>query len=810
MKHYILWIWLLCFACAVNAQQVKVLDRTDLQPVEQAAISSAGGPSVFTNKKGEASIDALSKTSLITIQLIGYEPLTVSYEELQKNKFRILLTAKNYDVEEVVVSASKFEEKKKDVPQQIQIIKANDLAFMNQQTTADVLQQSGNVNVQKSQTGGGSPVIRGFEANKVLLVVDGVRMNNAIYRGGHLQNAITVDNAMLDRTEIVFGPGSVIYGSDALGGVVHFFTKRPVLSDSGIYTSVNAFTRYATANTEKTGHFDLNIGGKKFASLTSFTYSDFGDLRQGNSRNPFYGDFGKRFYYQDRINGIDTMIANDDMNIQKETGYTQYDLMQKFLFQQNKNVSHLLNIQYSTSTDIPRYDRLTEVNGNGVFRSAQWYYGPQERLFTSYTLGLDNANGMYDHSKIILAFQDIEESRHNRNFGSSGLNHRTENINVFSLNADFDKMLGIQELRYGIEGVYNDVKSTATRENVNTGAVTPLDTRYPDGGSQMTTLAAYITSTTEFGEKFIMSGGVRLNSVQLQSKFEDKTFFPFPFDEITQQSTAVNGNIGLVYMPGYDWRFSIVGSTGFRAPNVDDLAKIFESTKGDTTGTGSTVGTIIVPNPDLEPEYTYNAELGISKTFDKKITVEGVGYYSIFNNAIVTKNSTFNGQEFITYGDTLARVQMNVNEKEAYIYGLSGSITANITNQFSIFSTLNYTYGRMKTDTTEHPLDHIPPMFGKTGVNLNLKKFRAEFFVMYNGWKRLKDYNLEGEDNLQYATTEGMPGWYTLNVRGSYQLNQYVQVQAAVENIADQNYRMFASGVSAPGRNLILTLRGRF
>jgi hemoglobin/transferrin/lactoferrin receptor protein len=81
---------------------------------------------------------------------------------------------------------------------------------------------------------------------------------------------------------------------------------------------------------------------------------------------------------------------------------------------------------------------------------------------------------------------------------------------------------------------------------------------------------------------------------------------------------------------------------------------------------------------------------------------------------------------------------------------------------------------------------------------------------MYNGWKRVKDYNQVGEDNLPYATPQGTPAWYTLNVRMAYQLNKMLQAQLALENILDRNYRVFASGISAPGRNLIITLRASF
>ena len=141
-----------------------------------------------------------------------------------------MLIERPYDLNEIVVSASRFEEKRANVPQQMMMIKQKDIKFLSQPTSAELLQSSGQVLVQKSQLGGGSPILRGFEANKVLLVVDGIRMNNAIYRGGHLQNIISIDNSMLEKVEVIYGPGSVVYGSDALGGVIHFHTLKPQLS----------------------------------------------------------------------------------------------------------------------------------------------------------------------------------------------------------------------------------------------------------------------------------------------------------------------------------------------------------------------------------------------------------------------------------------------------------------------------------------------------------------------------------------------------------------------------------------------------
>lgn len=158
---------------------------------------------------------------ILILILIQFSTLFAQSELISDTSFNGKFTLK-----EVTIAANKTEQSLIEVPNQIQILKSNEIAAIQAQSTADVLANTGNVFVQKSQMGGGSPVLRGFEANRILLVVDGVRMNNLIYRGGHLQNVITLDNNILDRTEIVFGSGSTIYGSDALGGTIHFFYKK--------------------------------------------------------------------------------------------------------------------------------------------------------------------------------------------------------------------------------------------------------------------------------------------------------------------------------------------------------------------------------------------------------------------------------------------------------------------------------------------------------------------------------------------------------------------------------------------------------
>lgn len=703
-------------------------------------------------------------------------------------------------MDEIVISASKFKEQKKNVAQYIQTIPQKEIEWMMPQTSATLLEQTGKVFVQRSQAGGGSPVIRGFEANKVLLVIDGVRMNNAIYRGGHLQNVITVDNNMLEAVEILHGPGSTLYGSDALGGVMLFRTKQPRLSwnETTLFKS-NIMTRFSSANNEATGHIDFNIGGKNLASLTSITYSKFGDTRQGNIRSPYNDSFGKRQWYVERIDGTDRVIYNQDANIQKFTGYSQVDLMQKFLLQQGSKVTHTLNLQYSTSSDVARYDRLTDIR-NGNLRYAEWYYGPQDRAMAAYHLQAKNLNGFFDEVSAGINYQYIKESRHQRLLYNDIRQNRTERLNIGGYNIDLRKMMNRHELTIGTDGQYNDLRSTAFGLNIATGQQSPLDTRYPDGGSNMYYGAVYAAHIFKIiPDKLILNDGIRLNYVGLNATFDDTTFYNFPFRSASQDNTALSGNLGLVYMPQSRWRFVLNGSTGFRSPNIDDLGKVFDSRGGEF---------LVVPNPDLQPEYSYNTDLGISYSDNKFIRIEATGFHTWLRNAIVQDFYTLNGQTTLPFEGVPTRVVANQNKASAYIYGINSSLTAKLTPRVTFYSTLTYTYGRYEHTGTNVPLDHIPPVYGKTSIFYRQGKFEGEFYSMYNGWKRLKDYSPSGEDNLNYATPLGMPSWNTLNIRTAYNLNDNMSFHLALENILDKNYRNFASGVSAPGRNLVLTFRG--
>ena len=401
----------------------------------------------------------------------------------------------NDEIIEEIVIIGRSDARDIDLPYAISRIKGEEIFKHNVQNSADALELGSAAYVQRSQLGGGSPVLRGFEANKVLLVVDGVRLNNAIYRNGHLQNAITIDPAILQQVEVIYGAGSLLYGSEALGGVIHYRTKSPLLAFSderdGLH-NINAYIRYNSADQERAYHIDHTYSTRRFGILTSFSSSTRDDLRAGRVRPEAYPDFGRRSFFvrpATVLGEADEIITNADDAVQVGTGYTQWDFTQKYVFDINDKLRTTLNLQYSTSNDIPRYDNLIEVR-NGQPRFAEWFYGPQDRLLISPRVDWKANNTLFDKATVIASYQNIEESRISRAFGQEIRESQIEDVDVYGVTLDLNKRLtSNQKLTYGADLHHNDVSSTAFGESSD--VILPILTRYPSAGSQLTNYGVY-------------------------------------------------------------------------------------------------------------------------------------------------------------------------------------------------------------------------------------------------------------------------------------------------------------------------------
>jgi len=783
----------LAFSVQLWGQQIVVLSAPDKSPIEHVAVFNEDRDlASITDSMGVINLSIFPDKDTLIFQHPSYQTVKMAKSDITGRQ--VSMNRKRILIDEYVISASKSRESTLIIPNMVDVLKEDVLSESAGLTAAEILESTGNISVQRSQGGGGSPILRGFEANKILLVVDGVRLNNAIYRNGHLQNAITIDHSILERTEIIFGPTSIMYGSDALGGVIHYYTRDPQLgNDSLTRIHLNASSQFSSAQKGFTGHLDFSAGWKRWASLTSITYKDLGDIRIGRQRNPTLGDWGKIMHYVGQVGGKDSTLANGNPLIQLNTAYIQLDLLQKIRYTPSMYVDWILNLQYSTSSNIDRLDKLNDYQGANL-KYARYYYGPQNRFLLSLKNVLKKDNALFTNMTTLAAFQRIDEDRYSRKFRNDNLLTQQEDVLVFSLNVDMLKVWSAQhKLHYGVELNHNLVGSEAWYENINSGEVLPAQTRYPEGGSQTWNASAYASYKWILNKKLVLNLGSRYSYGALSSSFSNPLL---PYERIEINNGALTASSGVVYSPSDRWQINAILSTGFRNPNVDDYGKV--RAKNDF---------VTVPNPDLSPEYTYNAELGISRFVEGYMKINLVGYYTFLNNAIVRTAYQLNGQDSIEYDGDLYRVTTNYNAGQAYIYGASLGINANLNKNIVFKGTLNYTKGHNLSDDV--PLGHIPPIFGRTSFTFRKDRFFLDTYVIYQGWKYDEDFSPYGEDNETEAMMYGFPSWWTANIKTGYRIGAHLHLMFAIENLFDQFYKAYASGVSGPGRNFILSARFR-
>ncbi len=727
--------------------------------------------------------------------------LLLSQNLFAQQKKDSILFGKELDA--VVVSYNKWEQKLNEIPNKITKINLKETKLRNPQTMADLLGATGEVFIQKSQQGGGSPMIRGFATNRVLIVVDGVRMNNAIYRSGNLQNVISLDPLALEDAEVIFGPGSILYGSDAIGGVMDFHTLKPKFS-TGNTTLINGnvSSRYVTANQEKTIHADINIAGKRWSFLNSFTYSDFGDLKMGKNGGP---DSYLRKEYIQRAGNADVVISNPNPRIQKFTGYRQQNYLSKIRYKPSENWDLEYGFHYSTTSNIPRYDRLIEYTG-GALRFARWDYGPQQWLMHHLQVQHKRTKGLYDQVRLTLSFQDYEESRIDRRRNNNNERTQTEQVWASSINLDLQKQINAkQEVFYGAEFVFNQVGSSGISRNIVNGTTMNVASRYPDG-AEWSSIAAYLSYKNKLNEHMTFSSGFRYNHNTVRAAF-DTSFFRFPFTGTTQNAGNLTASTGLVYRFAEGWQMNGVIASGFRMPNVDDIGKVFESAPG----------IVVVPNINLQPEYAWNAEWGIQYSKDQKGSFYVNVFYTWLNNALTRRPYQFNGQDSIIFDGTLSQVEAIQNVATARVWGVQAGWQWMLARNLSWQTKLNWIKGRETDDTRNEqvPLRHAPPFFGSTQLTWEKKSWVIQMMLDHNS--EISNEDLAPSEKVKTAIYAAdsfgrpyAPAWYTLNLKTQYRLSEKMSVQLGWENITNQRYRPYSSGVVAPGSNIVVSMRFSF
>jgi hemoglobin/transferrin/lactoferrin receptor protein len=781
----------------ILSQEIKVVDKNN-EPIYNVSFYKKDlSKGVFSNFNGEVNLSIFMLNDTIIVQHPTFIKIINSKSNIVKEK-KIILKEKIININEVVFSVNKWNENLSDVSNKILSITEKNIKELSPQTSADLLEKTGEVYIQKSQLGGGSPMIRGFSANRVLLSLDGIRLNNAIYRSGNIHNIISIDPNALEGVEVLYGPASVMYGSDAIGGAINFKVKDPKFSINN-KIKINGTQNIQYNSSSKSKHYNvfLNIGFKNISSSTSISFNNYDDLKSGSKRKNKYKNFGKRTEYVKRnyIKKIDEIVKNTNHNIQKLSNYSQNNFIQKINFKINNDINLVYGIYYSKSSNIPRYDRLILYDNMLIPKYAEWYYGPNLFIMNKIKINYFVKNKFFDAFKLNFSKQNLEESRISRKFNNLLIKNREEKVSIYSFNLDFDKKKNSNEFFYGYELYTNKINSDAFEKNIITNEEQKISTRYPDKGTNYLINSIYF-SYKKINKNLNYNIGLRGTNTNLKSKISN-SFFNFPFSEININTTSISGSLGVNYNYSKNSSLKFLYSNGFRAPNLDDVGKVFDSEPGN----------IVIPNVELNAEYANNFEINFI-TKKNNIEFNTSLYYIKLNNAIIRSDGTFNGLDSIMYDGNLSKVQTLINSGKAYVYGCSYMINYRIDSNVNLKSSLSY--NKSKDFSTKLPLRHSSPLFGKTMITYSKRNIKINYYLNYNGKKDISKFSPSELNKLYLYTKDGSPAWVTNNISFNYNINYLAKINFSCENIFDIHYRTYSSGISAPGRNFNIGLNMSF
>lgn len=611
--------------------------------------------------------------------------------------------------EEVVITAQRYEQESFQSPKAISVYDQRQFFERAPRSTPEALIGVPGVWVQKTNHGGGSPFIRGLTGNQTLILVDGIRLNNATYRYGPNQYLNTVDPLSLQQIEVVRGSGSVQYGSDALGGVLNLRTKSPTFSNDKASVSGRVYGKYMSGGMERSARGELNVQTKKIAILGGFSFRDFGDLHVG-------GD-----------------------SIQAPSAYDELagDIKAMIKF----TPSHQLTLTYQRvdQEEVPRFDQVAQ-------RGYRTYnFDPQQR-----DLAYAKWDGMFNHplaQRITLTaswHQSVEGRVRQRESETAITNERDEVDTWGTILEVHSQPLPFWRFVSGVEFYYDKVRSSKDTEDLNTGSIVSSRGLYPDNATA-NNLAIFSLHTWDV-DRWKFSFGGRINHISLEASDE-------LFGDLSVSPTAAVGNFSASYiLPA---GFHIIGSvnSGFRAPNINDLSSF-----------GSFDSGVEVPTSELGPERTLTGEIGL-KIQQSKLSGSVFFYYTQLSDLINRVRTTYQGSE--TFQGEPVFTKANIANSR--IRGVEAEAEYAFIPSLSAFGSIIFTHGETSSG---NPIRRIPPLNGRLGIHFRPTKsgFWAKGEWVAAG---TQDRLSGGDIDDHRIPEGGTPGWNIINLFAGYDYKQY-------------------------------------
>jgi hemoglobin/transferrin/lactoferrin receptor protein len=634
-------------------------------------------------------------------------------------------------------------------PEATSVLTARDLAERAPRTVPEALAGLTGVFLQKTNHGGGSPFVRGLTGQQTLLLIDGIRLNNATFRSGPNQYLNTIDPQSIDRIEVVRSTGSVAYGSDAIGGVVNVMTRTPYFSDKPQLTG-SAFGKLTTGGMERSGRIEVGFSSQSVAITAGLAYRKFGDL-----------------------------IAGRGIGRQTPTGYDQWSGDIKARFRIGNQLRLTAAYQSLRQDSVPLFHRVKLEN------FAYYQFDPQRRRLAYVRLDGYVGSKLVHDFQLTASYQRQTEGRQSQRNNNPTATYERDDTQTTGLSLTANSRFKTNwTAQSGVEFYHDFVGSERADVNLRTNVTTPKRGLYPDQ-AKMNSLAVFTLHTMTINRLIITAGG-RYNHFRV--------LIPQATNGITASAgqtdsravvepSAVVGNVGLSFalMPG----LRLVGGiqSAFRAPNIDDLGTL-----------GIVDFRYETPNTSLTPERSVNKELGL-KLRTGRVSATITAYHNQLSGLIgrvrVGRDSV---QGYPLY--------QKENIASAYIRGLEAETEWQIAPTGLLYGGVAYTYGQ--NESGKEPLRRIPPFFGRFGVALRPgTKFNARAEWQFAGAQQRLAAGDIADNRIGPG---GTSGWHVVNVYGGYTPNRHLTISAELHNLANQPYRTHGSGVDAMGRSAWLAV----
>jgi hemoglobin/transferrin/lactoferrin receptor protein len=624
--------------------------------------------------------------------------------------------------------------------------------------------------IQKTSNAQGSPYIRGFTSFRTLMMVDGIRLNNSIFRPGPNQYWNLVDPFTVDRLEVIKGPGSVLYGSDAIGGTVNAMHKRPPKEVEGKDWFGLFATRISTAERAYAARGRAGLVHGPWAIQIGGTWRDFGDIDGG-------GGVGIQSHTGYGVYSGDVRV---EYRPDADTTWTfaHYQLFKDDAWRQHKTI---YGISWQDTTV-----------GNELARILD-----EGRSLTYGRFRRENMGGFIDAVELTASLQYIRERRFRlRNDGRA--DEQGVDVHTYGIGAQFTSPTAIGTLTYGLEWYHDEVQSFRRDYNAD-GSLNRIRIQGPVGDdASYDLLGVYLQNVIPLGDRVELTVGGRYTYAKARAgQVQD----PDTGNQISLEDDwnafVGAGRISWFVDPEEHWNVWGGVSQAFRAPNLSDLSRL------DTARSNE----IETAAPGLDPERYLTWEVGV-KTDYENVSAQASYYYTMIDDMIL-RTPTGN-----VIGGSNEVTKKNVGD--GFVHGVEVAGQVRVHPQWTVYGKAAWLDGEVDTFPTSapvkesEPLSRLMPTKGEAGVRWTHpdERFWAQLGTRFAC--HADQLSTRDKGDTQRIPPGGTPGYFVMDLRGGMKVTEQIDLWAAVENFTNESYRIHGSGVNEPGINFIFGMQWRF